>query len=116
MTNFHTNGRYSVEMLQFIFDHQEINILCMNLVPFRECLMLSVIGKLVPLLAFSPTMIKIFIHRIFFLFMATPVAYGNSLARGLNHSCRCQPMPQPQQRQIQASFVTYTATCCNAGS
>ena len=36
--------------------------------------------------------------------------------QGLNGICNYRPMPQPQQHQIQATSVTYTATCGNPGS
>ena len=37
---------------------------------------------------------------LFFLFMAAPMAYGSSQARGPNQSCSHWPISQPQQRQI----------------
>ena len=46
----------------------------------------------------------------FWLFKATPAAYGGSQVKGL------QPTAQPQQRQIQAAFATYTTAQNNAGS
>ena len=49
------------------------------------------------------------IKKYFFLFMATPVAYGSSRGEESNQSCSCCPMPQPQQRQIRAMSVTYAA-------
>ena len=52
----------------------------------------------------------------FWLFRATPSAYGCSQARGSNQSCRHQPTPEPQQPGIQAASVTYTTTHGNARS
>ena len=52
---------------------------------------------------------------LFWLFRATPMAYGGSQARGSNRSYSCQPQPQPQQCQIQAASVTYTTAHSNTG-
>ena len=46
-------------------------------------------------------------NQHFFLFMATPAAYGSSRARGSNQSCSCQPMPHAQPCQIPAASPTY---------
>ena len=57
----------------------------------------------------------ILLHCIYFLFMATPGAYGSSgLGSNRNCSCRPTPQPQPQQHQIPASSATYTAAWGNA--
>ena len=57
-------------------------------------------------------------REFFFLFRATPAAYGSSQARGLNRSCSCRstPQPQAQPREIRAKFLTYVTAHCNAGS
>ena len=52
----------------------------------------------------------------FWLFRATPVAYGGSQARGWMWSCSCRPTPEPQQSGIQAESVTYTTAHGNDGS
>ena len=52
----------------------------------------------------------------FFLFRATPVAYGGSQARGRIQRWNHQPIPQPQQGQIQAVSATYTIAHGNTGS
>ena len=55
---------------------------------------------------------------LFWLFRATPAAYGCSQDRvtGLNRSRSCWPPPQPQQHRIQASSVPYTTAYSNSGS
>ena len=54
----------------------------------------------------------------FFLFMATPVTYKSSQARGPIRAALSglYHRPAPQPPQIWATFVTYTAICGNAGS
>ena len=44
----------------------------------------------------------------FFLFRATPAAYGSFQAKGSNESYSCRSTPQPQQRQMRATSVSYT--------
>ena len=58
--------------------------------------------------------IFVFIFNFFFLFRATPMAYGSSQAKGSNQSCSW--WPTPQQHQIQAVSATYTTACGNARS
>ena len=57
-----------------------------------------------------------FCFVFFFLFRATPAAYGNSQARGLNKICSCWPTPHPQQLGIWGVFVTYTTAQSKARS
>ena len=51
------------------------------------------------LLSLSPLLFFGICCFFVFLFMAAPVAYGSSQARGWI-SCSCRPVPKPQQRQI----------------
>ena len=51
----------------------------------------------------------------FFLFRATPAAYGSSWARGQIRTAAAS-LPQPQQHWIQAASATYAAVCSNARS
>ena len=52
---------------------------------------------------------------IFFLFTASPVAYGSS-GPGVELRLKLRPMLQPQQYWIWAVSVTYAAGCSNAKS
>ena len=49
----------------------------------------------------------------FFLFMATPAAYGSSRS---NQSCSCRPTPQAQQHQIWAASLNTAVACSATGS
>ena len=61
----------------------------------------------------NPASFFLEIYIIFFLFMATPVAYGSSQ---LNWSCSCQATPQPQQHRICAASVTCAIAYSSARS
>ena len=52
----------------------------------------------------------------FLLFMAAPVAYGSSQARGQTAAPAAGPTPQPQQHGIQAVSATYTTAHDNIRS
>ena len=53
---------------------------------------------------------------LYWLFRATPMAYGGSQPKSWISAVNCQPTPQPQLRQIWASSVTYTTGHGNATS
>ena len=62
--------------------------------------------------------IYLFISFFFCPFRATPVAYGNTQARGLigDVAAGLRPTPEPQQCRIQAASVTYSTAYSNTGS
>ena len=53
---------------------------------------------------------------LYWLFRATPMAYGGSQPKSWISAVNCRPTPQPQLRQIWASSVTYTTGHGNARS
>ena len=52
-------------------------------------------------------------YHSFFLFSATPAAYGSSRARG-HTGAAAAGLPQPKQCQTQAMSATYTTAHFNA--
>ena len=55
--------------------------------------------------------------HFFFLFRATPAAYGSSPGQGLNRAIAASlHTPQPQQLGIRAASVTYAVAHGNEGS
>ena len=52
----------------------------------------------------------------FYLFRATPTAYGGSQARGLIGAVAAKTRPEPQQLGTRAASATYTSAHSNAES